>query len=239
MSRYDSFATFYDRVIGDRADVASLLVRLIRLAAPHARDLLELGCGTGTMLQELSKHYNALGVDNSSAMLALARRKAPKAKVMLADIRSLALGRTFDAVVCPFDTMNHLVRISDWRKVLDTACSHLSPEGAFIFDVNTRAKMERYCDEPVEVTFHRSDFSTVQVTRRSASLYLVDLSLYKYVGGNRYVRRSMRLPERIIPAGEVTRLARGFFRHVTVLDPARRRPSHRSEELFFICSGRR
>jgi ubiquinone/menaquinone biosynthesis C-methylase UbiE len=83
MSRYDSFAPFYDNVVGDREGVARLLRQLIRRYNPKARDVLELGCGSGAMLQILTKHFRAVGVDNSKAMLSIARRKAPRAKLLI------------------------------------------------------------------------------------------------------------------------------------------------------------
>ena len=87
---------------------------LVRQYHPKAKQLLELGCGTGTMLSHLSGKYSCTGIDNSREMLKIAKRKAPYAEVFEGDITDFELDTTFDAVICPFDTINHLTTFNDW-----------------------------------------------------------------------------------------------------------------------------
>ena len=56
-------------------------MELIRAAKPDARNVLELGCGTGSMLKHLQDAYEVFGVDISGKMLSIARKKVPRAKL--------------------------------------------------------------------------------------------------------------------------------------------------------------
>ena len=86
MSSYDIFGKFYDAVMGDRAGAAERLSRYIRNASPRAKSVLELGCGTGSVLKHLASSYDVSGVDLSSKMLSIAARKVPQAKLFRQDM---------------------------------------------------------------------------------------------------------------------------------------------------------
>ena len=81
MASYDIFGNFYDAVMGDRADASEQLRRLIRRASPKAKNILELACGTGSVLKHLSKYYDVWGLDLSRKMLSIARKKVPQARL--------------------------------------------------------------------------------------------------------------------------------------------------------------
>src|ERR1700691_2501858 len=68
MPSYEIFGKFYDAVMGDRAESAKHISELLRVAKPGARKVLELGCGTGSMLRYLQDSYEVSGLDLSSKM---------------------------------------------------------------------------------------------------------------------------------------------------------------------------
>jgi SAM-dependent methyltransferase len=235
MSRYDTFAPFYDHVVGDRDDVAQLLRRLISRYNPKARDVLELGCGSGSMLRFLTKHFRAVGLDNSKGMLAIAKRKAPKAELLLRDITSFDLDRRFDVVVCPFDTINHITSFSAWKRVFENAHRHLKPNGIFIFDVNTEYKMENYRTDPVTADVEDDVVSMVQVERTKRYHYNVILKIFRRLRGVQFRLDEMVLPELVVPTETILKELAKYFRTVTLVDADRRRPSPQTEELYFVC----
>jgi ubiquinone/menaquinone biosynthesis C-methylase UbiE len=75
MASYDIFARFYDAVMGDGAEPTERLRGFIHKAHPEARNVLELACGTGSVLRHLSKHYDVWGLDRSRRMLAIAKSR--------------------------------------------------------------------------------------------------------------------------------------------------------------------
>jgi SAM-dependent methyltransferase len=94
--------------------------------------LLHLGCGAGQNDFVFKRHFRTTGVDRSDAMLELARRLNPEVEYLPGDLRSVRLGRTFDAVAA-VDSLDYLRSAADWRAAVETAAVHLAPGGAFFF----------------------------------------------------------------------------------------------------------
>lgn len=147
MKSYDNFAPFYDLTMGDRSDVINLLKAEINLYAPHAKNLLELGCGTGAILAGFPE-FECTGIDFSPKMLQIAQQKLPKSHLKLGTITNFELAHTFDVIFCVFDTINHLPNLKSWSELFNNAHKHLSRSGIFIFDMNTTARLNYLVSTP-------------------------------------------------------------------------------------------
>lgn len=101
-------------------------------AAP-GRDLLDLGCGTGRPLaQDLRRcGFRITGVDGAAEMLAHYRRNVPGAGRVHRDMRGLALGRCFDAVLA-WDSFFHLDPVAQSR-MFPVFAAHTRPGGVLVF----------------------------------------------------------------------------------------------------------
>jgi SAM-dependent methyltransferase len=101
---------------------------LISAALPHCAEILELGCGTGRVTHRLLELGHAVtAVDESAAMLEHVRG----ATTVRADIRTLALGRRFDAVVLG----SHFVNVPDTAEratLLDVCAGHVAADGSVL-----------------------------------------------------------------------------------------------------------
>ena len=75
-------ATIHDAGFGGFArDAAPGLLRRLRRAGIHDGLVVDLGCGSGIWARALTDAgYDVLGVDQSEAMLEIARRQAPEAQ---------------------------------------------------------------------------------------------------------------------------------------------------------------
>jgi SAM-dependent methyltransferase len=93
--------------------------------------LLHLGCGGGHLDRSLKETFAITGVDTSEEMLALARRLNPEVEYVRGDLRTLDLGRSFDAVAV-FDSIDYMLREADLRRAFETAWRHLRPGGVFL-----------------------------------------------------------------------------------------------------------
>ena len=85
MTSYERFGEFYDAVMGDRRAAAEQVMDLIRATKPNAKNVLELGCGTGSILERLQDAYEVYGLDISGKMLSVARKKVPRSKLFRQD----------------------------------------------------------------------------------------------------------------------------------------------------------
>jgi SAM-dependent methyltransferase len=107
--------------------------RLLRESShPRPRTLLDLGSGTGNNAFHLKAHFTMTLVDKSPQMLAVNRGVNPECEHVLGDMRTLRLGRTFDAVFV-HDAVCHMTTESDLRAVMETAFVHCRPGGVALF----------------------------------------------------------------------------------------------------------
>jgi SAM-dependent methyltransferase len=140
-----AYASSYDALYQDKdyAGECDLIEQVLRAhGQPAARELLDLGCGTGGHAVELARRgYRVVGVDRSESMLAVARAKAAGGAVPgglelhQGDIRTVRLGRQFDAVLSMFGVLSYQVNDDDIAAALATAASHLRAGGLLVADV--------------------------------------------------------------------------------------------------------
>jgi len=116
---YREEAAFFVRALTESGDAPVLSV-------------LELGSGGGNSAFHLNKRFAMTLVDLSPHMLAVSRSLNPECEHIEGDIRTVRLGRTFDAVFV-YDAICHMTTEADLRAVLQTAFDHLRAGGVAIF----------------------------------------------------------------------------------------------------------
>lgn len=94
--------------------------------------VLDAGCGTGSVLLPLAKRkYQMVGIDLSSEMLSVCQDKLLQenlsAILMEMDIRQIELPEKTDAVVCLCDTLNYMTKESDLERCFNGVSRVLNP----------------------------------------------------------------------------------------------------------------
>jgi SAM-dependent methyltransferase len=117
----------------DYADEAALVMELLRRHVDGPLEtMLELGSGGGNMASHLKRDLRLTLTDLSPSMLAQSRRLNPDAEHIEGDMRTVRLGRTFDAVLA-HDAITYLTTEADLQAAFETAFVHLRPGGAAVF----------------------------------------------------------------------------------------------------------
>ena len=127
--------------------------------------VVELGCGTGSFTLEMAKRgYDIMGIDLSSEMLDIARRKSVDAGFDLMfleqDMRELDLYCTAGTIVSVCDSINYLTEDSDVIDCFKLVNNFLFPGGIFIFDFNTLYKYKEVIGDTT-IAENREDCSFI------------------------------------------------------------------------------
>ncbi len=129
------------------------------------RTILNLGCGGGHNDYTLKRHFDVTGVDISPDMLSLARDLNPEVSYLEGDMRTVRLGRVFDAVVI-FDSISYMLTVDDLGAAFVTAFEHLKPGGVFLtiaeytkenFEQN-KTLVTTNSKEGIEITFIENNY---------------------------------------------------------------------------------
>lgn len=106
---FEAIADDYDRWKERSSYYYELLADAYRGFVPPGASVLEIGCGTGTILASL-RPRRGVGVDLSPKMVAIAAAKFPDLSFLVADAEALDLGETFEYIIVP-DVIEHLTDV--------------------------------------------------------------------------------------------------------------------------------
>ena len=136
---YRTLLPNYESALEDRGDLRFWESMAQRWSAGR---ILELGCGTGRVTEVLTAHAAVIAVDVLVEMLDHAARRAPKARLVAADLRSLPLRSQFDLVVLANDPMAHLTSTDDRTRVIESIREHLAADGRVVLEGLYRPRRE-------------------------------------------------------------------------------------------------
>lgn len=167
MDAYTDFANVYDTFMDETPyeEWCEFLVQKLEEYKVPKGLVLDLGCGTGTLTELLSKEgYDMIGVDNSSQMLSIAMEKREQSGenilYLLQDMREFELYGTVGAVISVCDSLNYLLEEEDLVETFRLVNNYLDPKGLFIFDFNTVYKYEEVIGDTT-IAENREDCSFI------------------------------------------------------------------------------
>ncbi len=111
---------------------AAFAATLLTSAAIPVSEVLELGSGGGHNAVHLKVSLAMTLVDLSEDMLEVSRRLNPECEHLCGDMRTVRLGRSFDAVFV-HDAVDYMTTESDLRRAAETAFAHCRPGGVAVF----------------------------------------------------------------------------------------------------------
>ena len=127
-------------------DEAAYLATLLGSASIPVREVLELGSGGGHNAFHLKDAFAMTLVDLSDEMLDVSRRLNPECEHVQGDMRTVRLGRAFDAVFV-HDAVDYMVSEADLARAIETAFVHCRPGGVAVFvPDSTRETFEEETD---------------------------------------------------------------------------------------------
>lgn len=132
---YDELADWWPLMSppGDYAEEAAFFARTLTGAcAGPPRSLLELGSGGGHVASHMKTRFELTLVEPAAGMRRVSAELNPECEHVEGDMRTLRLGRTFDAVLV-HDAVCYMTREADLEAAMRTAHLHCRPGGAALF----------------------------------------------------------------------------------------------------------
>lgn len=199
---YEAWADYVDHLIDRHHD------------APN--EIVELGCGTGSLALELERrgYRNMLATDRSQAMLDVAERKAREAGARLRfarkDFLDFSLENPADVLLLLYDGLNYLLEPENVARLFRQSYGALAANGVFLFDQSTPANSLRNELDFADRGEHDL-FSYERTSRYDAETRLHTTTLDLIVRGRRFRERHV---QRAYTIDEIRKLVTDAGLHV-------------------------
>jgi len=170
----------YDLVFPDidRSVGKMVLTAIDRWLPAMPRSILDLGCGTGRLLEHLGQLIaDRCGVDLLESNIAYARSVRHGISFHVGDMRTLRLDRTFDVIVCLGNALSYALSDDALMATARTFASHADAGTLLIVDpLNARTYLEgrgfeRRIEGRVDMPeFHATSVSVHEIDREARVL---------------------------------------------------------------------
>lgn len=252
MRTYDVFLEYYDKIVRSinnpiEDEVEFLLEDCINEYKPKTKTILELACGTWIIAKELiSAGYKVTGLDISEKMLkkAEANLSSPhpspegdgiKWNLVLADMTDFNLNKTFDTVLCNYNSICHLLKWEQWQDFFKMVNKHLEKDGLFVFDINTVFEFENITRDFAQ--FYTFDDDTVCLEMfKKDWIYEWLVKIFKKSDNDKYDLIVEVVRENSFPVNKIKKeLSSKWFKILEMIDYHYWEVTAQSERVYFIC----
>lgn len=214
---YKQLAEYYDKLTN--TNVLDVYKEII--GKQKGSRILDLGCGTGTLLSNFSRENETYGIDESVEMINIAKTKDQKSTYSIDDIKSFKTTHKFDIITCAFDTINHLSSIREWGQVFASVNACLNDAGIFIFDFNTIDGFDQYSRQTIYKNIDKNYFIMQTKVNGQICYWSIDGFIKEQAGLFRHTE--LFIKERSYPNALIMKNIEKYFSIVDVLktDPKR------------------
>jgi SAM-dependent methyltransferase len=234
---YDLLARHYDAATGDSATETAFIDSIIRRAHIRPVTLLEVGCGTGGVLASLAGRYQVTGLDISPGMLAVARGKLPAGTVLhVADMSRFELGVKFDAIICVYHGINHLLGFPAWQSFFDCAFRHLNDGGVLVFDIFTAASLENMANGPERVEQFGDHYLHMKVRTGGELVFDWHIEVRERQPDGGYASLTEVIPTATFPPEKVRKALSERFAGITVFESDGGVSDDGDGRVWFVCT---
>ena len=241
MKTYDKFLKYYDEIVRGinspiEDEVEFLVEDVIKEYKPETKTILETACGTWVVARELiDKGYRLTGLDISENMLAKAKENIDEKHLVLWDMTNFDLAKSFDAILCNYNSICHLLKWEQWQAFFDMADKHLEKDWLLVFDIVTVFEFENIVRDFAQ--FYTFDEDNVCLEMFKKPWYFEWLvKMYEKADDGRYDLHSEVVRENSFPISKIEKeLKAKGFKVLEKVDYHYGEVTAQSERVYFIC----
>lgn len=241
MKTYNIFLEYYDKIVRSinnpiEDEIEFLVEDCLKEHKLDAKTILETACWTWVVAKELiNKWYKVTGLDINEAMLIEAEKNLNKKDLVLADMTSFDLDRTFDVVLCNYNSICHLLKWEDWQGFFDMANKHLEKDGLLIFDINTVYEFENITKDFAQFYNFWEDTVCLEMFKKDW-IYEWLVKIFKKTGDKKYDLIEEVVRENSFPINKIKKeLKEKWFKLLDMVDYHYWEVTAKSERVYFIC----
>jgi SAM-dependent methyltransferase len=136
---YEPFARMQNELKTSEQEIVEFVIpaleQLMLRHLPEKAHILDLGCGSAQLIQQLHlRGYKTTGLDASEGLLHYARINAPESEFIHSDARNLKLPPTFDAVFSK-DVLLFILNIEELTAVFQNVYAAMRDNSIFVFTI--------------------------------------------------------------------------------------------------------
>ncbi len=140
---YSVFPRIYDPIM-EHINFQSWTNFILQSIEPsYPQSLLDIGCGTGSLLKEFPEISKKVGLDRSKKMLEMAMFRYPYADYIQADMDNFQVSSLFDLIVCTHDSLNYLTDPASLESHFQCVWNSLESKGHYFFDISSEYNLKR------------------------------------------------------------------------------------------------
>ena len=207
MGAFTSLSGIYDP-LSDKSYYDSYLKFILKAIEVNTKipvsDILDLGCGTGSLSVLLEKEgYGMVCVDNSVEMLNVARERSESLLLINQSIADFELFGTVQAAISTLDTLNYLLSKRDVERCIKLTRNYLEKGGVFVFDVNTKHRYEHCYGERCFVYETDEGDTLVWENEYTPPIHSLILTMFKKREDGAFEKQTEVQTQRLYPIEEI------------------------------------
>jgi len=198
------------------------------------KQVLELMCGDGEVLQCFADQSSIYGIESSKAKFQKLKETITVWKFYNQKFGNFRIPFQGQLIYCVYSAFNQLTKYTDREKVFSKVVWHLEPYGLFVFRVNTEKYYQWFVDQ-IEVKQTEKNYIITQTKKSKNNVYNFEVAKFIYKENDMYTLFKSSESEVSFPVSQIKKSLQQYFEKIEILDLKWKRSSVSHKEVYFVC----